>query len=164
MIQNLMKITWRMHNSYAPTWTGNLEDIQEWGHKIIASVFCTSQNGYQSKSLIIDIQIPSIPLLINLITPKSQFLDSIVHPKFARRLFSSTEWSPIDTWELHGEYPHAMLTMAHRVRGNDKKLLKGELLTILAIMRTHLAVASLESHVIIPVSIILLLSTKNIPN
>ena len=65
-------------------------------------------------------------------------------------------WSPIASLSAKDEskYPHFIIFMSHYdTEGDDNHLLRGELLTILAMMITRMEHPSFEKHCIIPVSI-----------
>jgi hypothetical protein len=84
----------------------------------------------------------------------------ILHPRFRDSVYvyrTDPEWSPVSFWkikhDLEVDYPHVTLTMQHGLdAGEDERLLRGEVLTILAIMRTRLEVPLLKDHLVIPVS------------
>lgn len=70
--------------------------------------------------------------------------------------FERPEWSPQDAWKVRDKfpgYPHVMFTMKHDLLGDDEKLLRGEVLAILAIMASRLEAPDLKDHLIIPVSL-----------
>ena len=65
-------------------------------------------------------------------------------------------WSPIASLSAKDEskHPHFIIFMSHYdTEGDDNHLLRGELLTILAMMITRMEHPSFEKHCIIPVSI-----------
>ena len=68
--------------------------------------------------------------------------------------FSSHEpsWQPEDAFAPRGgaRYPHVMLTMWHGLE-DEERLLTGEVMTIVAAMKTHLGFPQTESHVVAPV-------------
>lgn len=66
-------------------------------------------------------------------------------------------WSPIASLSPKDgrKYPHFIIFMSHDdTEGDDNYLLRGELLTILAMMITRMEHPSFEKYCIIPVSII----------
>jgi hypothetical protein len=49
--------------------------------------------------------------------------------------------------------PHVMFTFSHNVKGDDDdRLLRGELLAMLATMKTRLSSSRLKDHLVVPVS------------
>lgn len=80
-----------------------------------------------------------------------QFSNAVIHDNFEHTVFNSTKWNPVGTWKPPEGYPHVMFTMARGFQGDDK-LLRGEVLAIVAAMLTRLKIPSLRSHKIIPVS------------
>lgn len=67
------------------------------------------------------------------------------------------KWTPIDAWQAPKGKTHVMFTMAHGYQG-DERLLRGEVLAIVAAMITRLERRSLQSRNIIPVSNMALIS------
>lgn len=63
-------------------------------------------------------------------------------------------WYPYKALRLHHskKLPHTMFVLAHRIPGVEGKLLRGEVLAIVAAIKTRLSLPSLAGHRIIPVS------------
>ena len=55
-----------------------------------------------------------------------------------------------DTYIPRGKLPHAILTLANGIKG-ENRLLRSEIITIAAAMITRLELPELQPHVIIPV-------------
>lgn len=60
--------------------------------------------------------------------------------------------TPMEAWHILGDYPHLMLTVAHKSDGRREYLLRGELLTIAAVMISRLRSQRFAQHTVIPVS------------
>ncbi|KAL1968426.1 hypothetical protein VTN77DRAFT_1955 [Rasamsonia byssochlamydoides] len=82
-----------------------------------------------------------------------QFSNSVIHDAFEETVFNSMKWTPINAWQPPKGQPHVMFTMAHGYLGDEKLLLRGEVLAIVAAMITRLERRSLQSHNIIPVMV-----------
>lgn len=59
---------------------------------------------------------------------------------------------PMEAWHILGDYPHLMLTVAHKSDGRREYLLRGELLTIAAVMISRFRSQRFPQHTVIPVS------------
>lgn len=92
-------------------------------------------------------------------TANRQFSNSIIHDFFYKTVWNSLTWRPVNAWKPPEGYPHVMFMMEHGFQGDDK-LLRGEVLAIVAAMITRLQMPSLESHKIVPVSTTLLFSSR----
>lgn len=57
-----------------------------------------------------------------------------------------------DAWTLASDKPHVKLTMWSGATADPDRVLRSELLAIVAIMLTRLRMEKLKNHVVIPVS------------
>ena len=82
--------------------------------------------------------------------------EEIFEPSFRDPLFDERNptWYPYKALRLHHskKLPHTMFFLAHRIPGVEGKLLRGEVLAIVAAIKTRLSLRSLMGHCIIPVS------------
>ncbi|KAJ9298977.1 hypothetical protein DTO271G3_3219 [Paecilomyces variotii] len=68
--------------------------------------------------------------------------------------------TPMEAWRIPGDYPHLMLTVAHKSDGRREYLLRGELLTIAAVMISRLRSQRFAQHTVIPVMLFSFMGEK----
>ncbi|KAJ9247136.1 hypothetical protein DTO207G8_8284 [Paecilomyces variotii] len=68
--------------------------------------------------------------------------------------------TPMEAWHILGDYPHLMLTVAHKSDGRREYLLRGELLTIAAVMISRLRSQRFAQHTVIPVMLFSFMGEK----
>lgn len=83
----------------------------------------------------------------------SDFSKCIFHDVFDDELLHSGKWRPNDAWRARSALskPHVMFTLVHEYPSVDNKLLRGEVLAILATMLTRLISNEYRDHTVIPV-------------
>jgi hypothetical protein len=82
----------------------------------------------------------------------SDFSKCILHDVFEDELFHSLKWHPNIAWRARyaSSKPHVMFTLIHEFPSDDNKLLRGEVLAILATMLTRLTSDAYRDHTVIP--------------
>jgi hypothetical protein len=72
----------------------------------------------------------------------------------ADKILHNPKLKPENAWQAHDSpaKPHVMLTIAHEFMGDNASLLRGEILSIVAITLTRLRSHSFQTHNIIPVT------------
>jgi hypothetical protein len=83
----------------------------------------------------------------------SDFSSCILHDIFDDELFHSLRWRPNDAYRARYacSKPHVMFTWIHVYPSDENKLLRGEVLAILATMLTRLTSDDYRDHTVIPV-------------
>ncbi|RLL93681.1 hypothetical protein CFD26_103290 [Aspergillus turcosus] len=92
----------------------------------------------------------------------SDFSKCIFHDVFDDELLHSGKWRPNDAWRARSALskPHVMFTLVHEYPSVDNKLLRGEVLAILATMLTRLTSNEYRDHTVIPVLVLSFMGDK----
>ncbi|GFF42940.1 hypothetical protein IFM58399_06781 [Aspergillus lentulus] len=92
----------------------------------------------------------------------SDFSKCILHEIFEDELFHSLKWHPNDAWRARFALskPHVMFTLIHEYPSDDNKLLRGEVLAILATILTRLTSNEYQDHTVIPVQVLSFMGDK----